>query len=118
VSDYIKSQRLSAEWFGLEIEPLRLQEIGARSKRHRKTAQEDYIQELAAVFYEVRRCLKPKHYCVLVIGESNQRTPVIPELVGQMKEIGYRRIAELERRISVQRRQFASIDSESILVFR
>src|SRR6266478_2080272 len=49
VSDYVKSQRLSMEWFGIDIEPLRLKEIGARSKRHRSRAADEYLSELGGV---------------------------------------------------------------------
>src|SRR5204862_6093737 len=73
VSDYVKSQRLSMEWFGIEIEPLRMQEIGARSKRPRQTAETDYKSGLRKVFGEVHLCLKADGACVIIIGESATR---------------------------------------------
>ncbi len=77
VTDYVKSQRLSMEWSGYEIEPLRLKEIGARSKRHRGDAAESDIAELQNAFRSMVRCMKPDGTCVLIIGESLRRRSVL-----------------------------------------
>lgn len=116
VSDYIKSQRLSAEWLEVEIEPLRQTEIGARSKRHRLTASDDYLGELRTVFSLVRRCLKPDGAFAAVIGESTSRKPLLDALVQSLKSAGFHLNLRLERTVSPQRRQHARVTTEMLLV--
>ena len=61
------------EWFGIEIEPLRKEEIGARSKRHRKNNHAQFISEVGEVFDQTARVLKPRRYGVIVFGSSPSR---------------------------------------------
>jgi hypothetical protein len=117
VSDYIKSQRLSMEWFGYEIEPLRRQEIGARSKRHRTSATNEYTTELASVFEAMRTCLKPSAATAVVIGESETRKSVLDETIAQIQETGFKLDLRLTRRVSTLRRQTPSVQGEHILFF-
>ncbi len=116
VSDYVKSQRLSMEWFGFEIEPLRRIEIGARSKRHRKAARKEYLTDLRSVFEETYRCLRPNGACVIVIGESKTRDSVISDLKESLKVAGFDLVVDINRRVSSQRRQTPSITGEHVLI--
>jgi DNA modification methylase len=117
VSDYIKAQRLSMEWFEHEIEPLRRNEIGARSKRHRMSALQDYTLELAQVFKEGKRCLKPGAPCVVIVGESASREPVHDSLLDTLTRVGFSLHLDINRRVSSQRRQAPSIVGEHVLIF-
>ena len=116
VSDYVKSQRLSMEWFGFDIEPLRRIEIGARSKRHRKTARKEYLTDLRSVFEETYRCLRPNSACVIVIGESKTRDLVLSALEESLEDAGFNLELDINRRVSSQRRQTPSIISEHVLI--
>ena len=116
VSDYVKSQRLSMEWFGFDIEPLRQIEIGARSKRHRKAARTEYLADLGLVFAETYRCLRPNSACVIVVGESKTRDAVILALKGSLKDAGFNLEVDINRRVSSQRRQTPSIIGEHVLI--
>lgn len=116
VSDYIKAQRLSMEWFGFDIEPLRLQEIGARSKRHRNSAYEEYLGQMESVFKDVRRCLRPGGFCAVIIGESSAREPVLDGARKTFKSCGFSLELDLNRRMSSQRRQAPSIKGEHVFV--
>ena len=118
VADYVKSQRLSMEWFGLEIEPSRLKEIGARSKRHRKTADTDYVGELSRVFEEVHRVLKPRAYGLLVYGESPARASTLEPLIENLNMIGYEVVLDQVRQIREGRRQVPSIKAENVIIVR
>ncbi len=117
VTDYIKTQRPSMEWFGHQIEPLRLEEIGARSKRHRREAVEQYLCDLQAAFLELHKALRSNHPCVLVIGESASRDEVLPEVRMTMGNCGFTEEFEAVRRVSNQRRQIPSVASEHVLVY-
>ena len=116
VSDYVKSQRLSMEWFGFDIEPLRRIEIGARSKRHRKTARREYLADLRSVFEQSYRCLKPNGACVIVVGESKSRDSVIFALKDSLEDVGFNLKVDINRRVSSQRRQTPSIVGEDVLI--
>ncbi len=116
VSDYIKSQRLSMEWFGENMESFRLKEIGARSKRHRSSAPDDYVQELGEVFTSVGRCLRKDGLCVVIVGESSKREPIVVRVLGQLLLCGLKQELDLNRRVSSLRRQLPSITSEHLFV--
>ena len=71
VTDYVKAQRLTMEWMSEEIEPLRRCEIGARSKRHRRSALDDYLRELNNVFEQIYRVLNSGATAIIVFGQSH-----------------------------------------------
>lgn len=116
VSDYVKAQRLSMEWMGFAIEPLRLQEIGARSKRHRASAYEEYLSELTETFRAVRRCLRGDGFCVAIIGESSTRNSVLSHVRNALQSCEFNLELDLNRRVSSQRRQAPSIKGEHLFV--
>jgi hypothetical protein len=118
VADYTKAQRLSLEWLARPIEPLRLAEIGARSKRHRRGADALYLDDCRKAFFECRRVLRPGRVCAVIFGESTRRVSVFDDFVGEIKSAGFRLHSVTERRISAQRRQNPSVLSESLLLFR
>lgn len=118
VADYAKAQRLSMEWFSLEIEPVRLKEIGARSKRHRKSALDCYINDLGEVFRQTHRVMKPGGLAVVVFGQSPKRPDAYMEFVKTLKHIGYSLELEKNRQIPPTRRQMPSLSKETVLLLR
>jgi DNA modification methylase len=118
VTDYVKAQRLSMEWFGLPIEEFRQQEIGARSKRHRRTAVGEYQADLEKTFRNTFDWLVPGGYCAVIVGESASRARVIADLRDAIVHIGFQLVADINRRVSSQRRQAPSVVGEHIMVFR
>lgn len=116
VCDYIKAQRLSMEWFGIGIEELRLREIGARSKRHRGQASQEYLKDLRVVFLEVRRCLRKSGHMALIIGESARRKGVLSDLRNMLTAVGFTVRSEINRTVSTQRRMAPSITGEHVFV--
>lgn len=115
VCDYTKAQRLSAEWFDIEIEPLRRREIGARSKRHRQSAVSEYLSDLAGVFEQLRRCTMRSGVCALVIGQSQSRTSVLRNVRTLLCEAGFTNVLDLNRTVSSQRRQAPSVNGEHVI---
>lgn len=117
VTDYVKAQRLTMEWLGLDIEPLRLAELGARSKRHRKTSEQEYLIGLRKTFEGVSRCLRRGGRCAVVLGESGARHAVVQRSITTIEASGLKCEVNLNRRVSSQRRQAPSVKGEHILVF-
>ncbi|MEP2031429.1 MAG: DNA methyltransferase [Paracoccaceae bacterium] len=118
VADYVKAQRLSMEWLSLEIEPVRKAEIGARSKRHRKTAASDFLHELELVFAQCHRTLKPGGYAVIVFGSSPARQDMLPGFLDGLQNIGFDIESNILRNISSMRRQFPSLSTERVAILR
>ena len=116
VADYVKAQRLSMEWFGWEIEMLRRQEIGARSKRHRRTAVSQYLSELGETFELLKSRLRRGAVAVFVLGESRSRAPVVGRIKGTLEEVGFSLEMDINRTVSSQRRQAPSLGGEHLLV--
>ena len=116
VTDYVKAQRLSMEWFGHDVEPLRRREIGARSKRHRRSACGDYVDEIGQIFAVIRTRLRKGGYCVVVVGQSATRRPVLRQVLDTLQSSGLQLKLDLNRRVSSQRRQAPSIKGEHLLI--
>jgi DNA modification methylase len=116
VVDYVKAQRLSFEWFETDIEPIRLQETGARSKRHRAQALEDYAQEMRQLIAQVHRVLKTRRAFAVVIGESSHRQPATESFQQLLSEGGFDVHLAVQRQIGLRRRQPAYLRSELIIV--
>ena len=117
VTDYIKAQRLSFEWTETPIEPLRINEIGARSKRRRLSAADEYVQECKAVFSECRRVLQKKRACVVIFGESTERELIHSKFIGAVEECGFKLEYRLPRKISDRRRFTPRVQIEHLLIF-
>jgi DNA modification methylase len=117
VADYVKAQRLTLEWLGKPIEPLRLKEIGARSKRHRLTAAEEYLAECKQVFEGCRRVLQNGRACVVIFGESSERTPIHSRFIEAMETCGFILRSSIKRKISAQRRLTPRVHVEHLLLF-
>lgn len=118
VADYAKAQRLSMEWLSSAIEPVRRSEIGARSKRHRTTALNDYVKELDSVFVQVRRVLKKSSVLVIVFGQSPKRPDAYTLFLENLIKAGFEVRLERLRTIPVGRRQMPSLACEKVLVLQ
>jgi hypothetical protein len=116
VCDYVKAQRLSLEWFGMEIESLRLREVGARSKRRRDTARIEYLADLRRTLDLLVSRLKPGGLCAIVIGESASREKVLEDFKSVVQVTGLSLMLDLNRTVSSQRRQAPSIRGEHLFV--
>jgi DNA modification methylase len=117
VADYIKAQRLSLEWMETEIEPLRLREIGARSKRHRLVAADQYLSDCKRVFERCREVLEDGRACAVVFGESTDRAPMRENFEKVLKSCGFKLHYVRSRRISSGRRLAPSLQEEHLLIF-
>jgi DNA modification methylase len=118
VCDYVKAQRLSLEWLSADIEPLRQLEIGARSKRHRNEARQEYIHDLRDIFAVVRRCLRADGLMAVIVGQSSTRAPVLDELRESLRGAGFVVALDMNRRVTSQRRQAPSVTNEHVMILR
>ena len=72
VIDYTHANRLLYMWMGWTIENERIDEIGARYRRSRKNAINEYLEDMRLCRNEMHRVLKKGAHCAIVIGESRK----------------------------------------------
>lgn len=119
VTDYIRSFRLYMLWFGpLDWASLTHMEIGARSRRSRKTCHSDYIDAMHTCIKETARILKPGKFLCLVIGESSSYAPYSKALLQLCRKEGFEEVHNLTRNIAKQRLLYPRLATESIVIMR
>lgn len=69
VTDYTMSQRLSLGWLLRDYKSDRKQEIGARWKRFRKQAGQEYVDQMKASFTKLARSIREGGYLCLVLDD-------------------------------------------------
>jgi SAM-dependent methyltransferase len=118
VTDYAKAQRLTFLWLDLPLEPARQAESGARSKRHRQTAREQYLEDMARSFEQIARVLKRGSHAVVVIGQSSARKSILDELASLLGEHDLELTTTIHRRLPRQRAKIATMQSEQVWILR
>lgn len=116
VVDYVKSQRLTMEWLGLDINAFRASETGARSKRHRTLALRQFKDELLESFTAIHRALKSGAPCAVVFGVSPRRDFKFSDMADVFDKVGFVLEAEFDRDVSVQRSLKPSVLQERLYV--
>lgn len=117
--DYARYHRLSFYWFDWEVTETKEDEIGARSKRGRKNAVEDYFDESREVYEEVFRVLKPESRFCVVVGDTQhkkERVEAVNQISNICEDIGYNKEGEIVRKVSGQSMSQKNITEESLLL--
>lgn len=124
-NDYTKAMRLTNLFFPENnIKEVLENEIGARSKRGRKSIFEDYIRDIETVFTECNRILRPNGYMGLIIGVGSGRVvkaDVIKHLLEYLtRNEKFSLIYKNTRQISSRRirGKAPGVPNEKILVFK
>lgn len=118
VTDYAKAQRLTSLWLNFELEAIRRDETGARSKRHRKSSADQYLEEIRESFVEVTRVLRTGAHAVVVIGESTARAPMLANVAAVIDTCGLSRVMTVHRRLPTQRGKNASLANEQVWILQ
>lgn len=118
MTDYVKSQRLSNLWLGVDTNSIKRKEIGARYKRGRIDALGQYVARMGETMSELLRVLKPGRFCCIVIGESPQHDAYLPQFEELCVTNGWELWDSIARTISSNRRFVASIKQEKILLLK
>jgi DNA modification methylase len=121
VNDYVKSMRLASLFFPQILKKDTFEnEIGARSKRNRKKAYEEYIGDMEKVADEISRVLKPSGFLCLTIGQGlgkvnrgNVKEKILQILQTRYK---FRVEAAFSRKIKFKRIQIAGVENEEIVI--
>lgn len=121
--DYLKSMRLTNLFFpDPRYEDFKKEEIGARYKRGRKTAYEEYVENMKKALEECHRVLVPKGFFGLILGKGGGKvvkSDVLKRLMDFLKfDLNFNIIYETTRKISNRRIQFASVLTERVIVLQ
>jgi DNA modification methylase len=123
VTDYTTSQRLSLDWFGLDISQMKASEIGARWKRFRRGCVGDYLEGMNLCLSHLSIALKPGQFLCIVVDRSEDRRGINVVDFIKASLLDNRRFIlfeEVGRSLSRQRlrQKDGTSGQELILVFR
>ena len=123
VNDYARSMRLTDLFFPTPFFNSAIEnEIGARRKRNRKFAYEEYVSDLKECFMEISRVLKKGSFLCLVMGQGRGKVNKSNIVEGQLdlleKELGFKLVFREKRKIKFRRIQVLGVSEELILVLQ
>jgi DNA modification methylase len=118
VTDYVKSQRLSNLWFGVDTSSLKKLEIGARYKRGRQDSLGEYLASMRDAMIEITRVLKQGKFCCVVLGESPHHESYLNAFDQLCIAAGLEIWDSISRTISASRRFIPSVKREKILIMK
>jgi hypothetical protein len=101
--DYTNANRLLYLWMGWSIAAERNDEIGARFRRNRNSAEDEYHHAMNQSCGEIARVLKPEGFCALVLGASKKFPNAVPRILSLFKNRMTRVWGPVARRSSRRR---------------
>jgi hypothetical protein len=97
-------------------------EIGARCKRHKKNAYEEYLNDMKMAFQEIYRMLKPGGFIGMTIGRGKGKvikSDILAQLLDFLRaKCDFVTVYESSRKISSRRIRFPGVMMEHIIVLR
>ena len=123
--DYVKSQRLSFNFFNENFGDYVAKEIGARYRRSRKNFLTSYKNDIKQINSKMAELLKKDGYLCVVLPDyetTDKRKEVIEDVVKNYIELGLTKEFEINRYIPSHKRtlsiQWATLVNERIYIFR
>lgn len=123
--DYVKSQRLSFNFFNENFSTYTSRETGARYRRSRRDSLESYEREIKQVNEKVVKLLKKNGYMCVVLPDyetADNRKEVIKKVVENYSSLGLTQIYDVGRYIPSHKRtlsiQWATLVNERIYIFQ
>ena len=123
--DYVKSQRLSFNFFNKNFTDYMGKEIGARYRRSRRDCLPSYEQDINQVNRQISNVLKKGGYFCVVLPDydaTDKRKNVIERIVDGYTNFGMDKVLEIGRYIPSHKRtlsiQWATLVNERIYIFQ
>ena len=123
VNDYVRSMKLTAYFFPEQSQENAAHgEIGARWKRRRQDAFDDYMANMRSAFGEMARVLDSSKCLCLVVGSGRgrvNRAPVVEELLDILRdEFAFSVVFTKARKIKFRRIRVPGVDREHVVVLQ
>ena len=119
--DFIRYHRLALYWLGKPVEELSSQEVGARNKRSRKNALNDFFNEMEKVYKHIMKMVRKDGYWCMTIGDTTrnqEKINFVDWTIDLFEKNGWilekRSFRYLKQQTMAQKR----IKTESILIFK
>lgn len=123
--DYVKSQRLTFDFFNENFADYVGREIGARYRRSRRDCLTSYEQDICRINKKIFDVLKPGGYFCVVLPDydvKDIRKNVIERIVEDYTKLGMDKVFEVGRYIPSHKRtlsiQWATLVNERIYIFQ
>ncbi len=123
--DYVKSQRLSFNFFNENFGDYAGREIGARYRRSRRDFLDSYERDIKQVNDKVVKLLKKNGYICVVLPDyeaTDERKKVIERVIEDYAKHGLTKVFEVSRYIPSHKRtlsiQWATLVNERIYIFQ
>lgn len=104
MTDYTLANRITYLWMGWPIEKDFVREIGARRRRNRKYAEQEYIEEMTNAWGQIHKALKPDGICTIFVGASRKFPNVIHSLIEKISSSGFKLLWGPRARRLIRRR--------------
>lgn len=119
--DFIRYHRLALYWLGKPVEELSGQEVGARNKRSRKNALNDFFNEMEDVYKNIMKMVRKGGYWCMTIGDTTRNQEKINFVDWTIKLFeanGWTLEKKSFRYLKQQTMAQKRIKTESILIFK
>lgn len=123
--DYVKSQRLSFEFFDKEFKNYVSEEIGARARRAQRDCLQKYIEDIRKINKKMVSVMKKGAFLCIVLPDydyTDARYDVIKDIVEEYKIKDFEMVYDKRRYIPSNKRtlsiQWATLVNERIYIYR
>ena len=119
--DFIRYHRLALYWIGKPVEELSSQEVGARNKRSRKNALNDFFYEMEKVYVHIMKMVKKNGYWCMTIGDTTrnqEKINFVEWTINLFENNGWKLEKKSFRYLKQQTMAQKRIKTESILIFK
>lgn len=119
--DFIRYHRLSLYWMEKPVEELSTKEVGARNKRNKKNATDNFYKEMEKVYLHIMNMVKVNGYWCMTIGDTTRQKEKISFVdwtIELFEKNGWKLNQKNFRYLKQQTMAQKRIKTESVLIFQ
>ena len=119
--DFIKYHRLALYWMGKPVDELCDLEVGARNKRNRKNALDDFYKSMSKIYKHIMKMVKVDGVWCMTIGDTTrnkEKISFVSWTIGLFESNGWILEKKSYRYLKKQTMAQKRIKTESVLIFR